>query len=196
MPLLHSNSRYLAPFTLPSFILSSPYLSTLFPIAMGSTIGFSVSPPLNPHQSAAQYHSLRRPPLHPPAWAFGPVWTTLYGIMGYASHRVYAIGLNSLSTAVRDSATKGTTLYGMSLVLNFIWMPLFFRLNLPRLALADILLLSANVAAVTVSYFKVDHLAGYLMMPYMAWLGFATYLCAGVGYLNGWDVSGVRRKTK
>lgn len=67
-------------------------------------------------------------------------------------------------------------------------MPLFFSLNLPRIALADILLLSANVAVATGCFFKVDKLAGYMMVPYMAWLGYATYICAGVGYLNGWDV--------
>lgn len=73
------------------------------------------------------------------------------------------------------------------------WMPLFFGLNLPRVALADIILLTANVGAAAGLFFKVDKVAGYMMVPYLGWLGFGTYICAGVGWLNGWDVRGKKK---
>lgn len=106
MSLRDTSSRYLAPFTLPSFILSSPAYATLLPIALGSIVGLTVSrPPRRKNRSQEQYESLKRPPGHPPGWLFGPVWTTLYGMMGYASYRVYSAGLLSVSPAVRQAAS-------------------------------------------------------------------------------------------
>ncbi|KAI5809775.1 TspO/MBR family-domain-containing protein [Peziza echinospora] len=189
MPILHSVGSLLAPFTLPTFILANPIYSTLLPITAGTLIGYGLSPPRSdPARSARQYISLRRPPLNPPSWVFGPVWTTLYGMMGYAAHRVYLHGSTSLVPSVRDAAATGITLYSVSLIFNNIWTPLFFALNRPGIALVDILLLGTTVAATTMAYSEVDSVATYLMVPYLAWVGFATYLNAGTGYLNDWDV--------
>ena len=105
MPVIHSVASLLAPFTLPTFILANPIYSTLLPITAGTLIGYSISPPRSdPNRSAKQYVSLRRPPLNPPSWIFGPVWTALYGMMGYAAHRVYLHGSTSLIPSVRDAA--------------------------------------------------------------------------------------------
>ena len=88
----------------------------------------------------------------------------------------------------------GLTLYSTSLALNYIWSPMFFTWNVPRVALVDIVLLAGSVMGAARCFFKVDEVAGWLLVPYMAWLGYATYLCAGTGYLNDWDVS--LRKSK
>jgi benzodiazapine receptor len=68
-------------------------------------------------------------------------------------------------------------------------MPLFFGLRRPALALANIVSLVGVNGYLTYLYFGVDDVAGWCMVPYLAWLGFATYLNAGVGYLNDWDIS-------
>ena len=65
---------------------------------------------------------------------------------------------------------------------------MFFKWNMPKVALADIVLLTVNVGAMAKCYYLVDKTAGYMIVPYLAWLSFATYVCAGVGYLNNWDV--------
>ena len=66
-------------------------------------------------------------------------------------------------------------------------MPLFFGLGRPIEALVDITALTASVGYLTYVWSKVDKTAAYCLVPYLGWLGFATYLTAGTGYLNGWD---------
>lgn len=72
-------TTYISSLTLPAFIFEQPAASILLPIAAGSAIGYSLSP----KETQASYKALRQPPLRPPGWVFGPVWTFLYGAMGY-----------------------------------------------------------------------------------------------------------------
>src|SRR3569833_1072318 len=112
------------------------------------------------------YLAIKQPPLRPPPSVFGPVWTVLYGLMGYAAYRGVHYGMSPLSSVEHIRMAKhGATLYTIQLGLNLIWMPLFFTLRRP-----------------------VDAVAGWCMAPYLGWLGFATYLSAGAGYLNNWDI--------
>jgi benzodiazapine receptor len=101
--------------------------------------------------------------------------------MGYASHLVYR------RTAGPNPALG---LYTFQLGLNFLWMPLFFGFRKPVAALLDITLLTACVGVLAGWFGTIDRTAGLLMWPYAAWLGFAGYLTAGVGFLNGWDIQG------
>lgn len=127
---------------------------------------------------------MKQPPLRPPPQVFGPVWTLLYGLMGYAAHRAI-----TRSPPLLASTDKMRTLYSVQLGLNILWMPLFFGLRKPVLALADIVSLISLNGYLTYLYFSVDSISGWCQVPYMVWLGFATYLTAGVGYLNNWDIS-------
>jgi len=151
---------------------------------MGSAVGYSTQP----KKTQKTYLAIRQPPLRPPAWVFGPVWTMLYGTMGYAAHRATSIGLSSLNPNIRDITKTSQFLYTSQLVLNMIWMPLFFGIHRPALALVDIVLLTGNVGALAMVWSKVDKVAAWCMVPYLCWLGFATYINAGVGYLNGWEI--------
>jgi translocator protein len=129
---------------------------------------------------------MKQPPLRPPPWVFGPVWTALYGLMGYAAHR--AIG--PYPHAVPGSPVgQAAALYTVQLGLNLAWMPLFFGMRRPVAALADIVSLVGVNGYLTYLFFDIDEIAGWCMVPYLAWLGFATYLNAGVGYVNDWDIS-------
>ena len=149
-------------------------------------------------QTIETYNQIKQPPLRPPPWVFGPVWTVLYGVTGYAAHR--AIGgalLAPRSAAQASTARVAAALYTAQLGLNLTWMPLFFRWRRPALALADITaLLGANSYLVWLFFAPdsaagglADSVAGWCYAPYVAWLGFAAYLNLGVGYLNGWDIS-------
>ena len=159
-------------------------------------------------QTIETYNQIKQPPLRPPPWVFGPVWTVLYGVTGYAAHR--AIGgalLAPRSAAQASTARVAAALYTAQLGLNLAWMPLFFRWRRPALALADITaLLGANSYLVWLFFAPdsaagglADSVAGWCYAPYVAWLGFAAYLNLGVGYLNGWDISDealLRRKVE
>lgn len=79
--------------TLPSILFSNATASILLPIAAGTAIGFST----RPTETQNTYLQLRQPPFRPPPWVFGPAWTTLYGLMGYAAHRAWTTGMGSLN---------------------------------------------------------------------------------------------------
>ena len=117
-------------------------------------------------------------------------------MMGYAAHRAYTIGASPTSLLTSSplesiSTTYHTaTLYTLQLTLNLLWMPLFFGLRRPIEATIDCAaLVGINAYLAWTWGTKVDGLAGALMVPYVAWLGFATYLSAGSGWLNEWDFS-------
>lgn len=136
-------------------------------------------------ESQKTYLALKQPPLHPPAWVFGPVWTALYATMGYAAHRAWSNGTTSVNPATVSLAKQGATLYTVQLGLNLLWTPLFFGFNRPKAALADILALGGTISYMTYIWGQVDETAGWLLAPYLAWVGFATYLCVSHGLSYG-----------
>lgn len=140
------------------------------------------------------YHNLQQPPFSPPSWLFGPAWTVLYGLMGYASHHATMTAHWSFSLAVREANDTAQTLYTTQLALNFLWMPLFFGMGRPASALGDLALLIGNVTVLMANWWSADRTAFWLMTPYYAWLGYASYLNAGVGYLNGWTLPTKKRE--
>ena len=78
--------------TLPSILFEQPAAAILLPIAAGTAVGFSISP----KETQKTYMALRQPPLKPPPKIFGPVWTVLYGLMGYGAYRAWTVGTNSI----------------------------------------------------------------------------------------------------
>ncbi len=110
--------------------------------------------------------------------------------MGYAAYRAVSTGLSPLSSPEHVRMTKaGATLYTVQLGLNLAWMPLFFVAKRPVAALVDIVALLGANAYLTYLWGSVDAVGGWCLVPYVAWLGFATYVCAGVGYLNDWNLA-------
>lgn len=119
--------------------------------------------------AAAFYAQLSRPDWTPPAWLFGPVWTVLYALMGIAAWLVWrARGFGGARGAL--------TLFVVQLVANPMWTWLFFVARRGALAFAEILVLLALIAATLVAFGRVRPLAGALLVPYLAWVGFATAL--------------------
>jgi len=108
--------------------------------------------------------------------------------MGYAAYRAYSTGMAPTASLEKHLLTKqGATLYTIQLGLNLAWMPLFFWAKRPIEATVDIVALSGVAGYLTYIWGQVDSVSAYALAPYLAWLGFATYLSAGVGYLNNWD---------
>lgn len=121
------------------------------------------------------YESLEKPVLTPPNWVFAPVWTLLYISIAIAAWLVWRSGHRS---------KLALTLWALQLVLNALWSLLFFGFERPDLALIDISVLLGILFATTVSFFRIQRVAGTLFLPYVAWVAFATYLNAGFFYLN------------
>lgn len=115
------------------------------------------------------YRRLRKPPFQPPAWVFAPVWTALYGLMSASAWRVW-------NRPAGPSRSWALALWGLQLGFNALWSPLFFRKHQPRAALVDIAALGASLAAYTAVTSKVDKGAAWMMVPYLAWVGFASAL--------------------
>ncbi|KXJ95888.1 TspO/MBR family-domain-containing protein [Microdochium bolleyi] len=165
---------------IPHQVFASPAASILLPITLGMGVGFSTM-----RSTKDTYRQISQPPLSPPGAVFGPVWTVLYGLMGYAAHRAYtAAGPTTFLTQGDVRA-----LYSLQLGLNLVWQPLFFGMRKPGVALADIIALVGVNGYLTYSFFQFEEVSGWCFVPYLAWLSFATYLNAGVGYLNQWDIS-------
>ncbi|MGA8193061.1 MAG: TspO/MBR family protein [Acetobacteraceae bacterium] len=120
------------------------------------------------------YLSLNRPPGTPPDWLFGPVWTALYVMIGVAGWLVWR----------HSASTRPLRLWGWQLAANALWTPAFFAMHSPPLALAVILLLLVLIALTTRAFLRVRRSAGLLMVPYLAWVGYATYLTASFWWLN------------
>ena len=96
-----------------------------------------------------------------------------------------------------SAAKHGATLYTIQLALNMIWMPLFFGMRRPVEATVDIVaLLGVNGYLAWLWGTQVDKMSGWLLVPYLGWLSFATYLSAGTGYLNNWDLRTAEEKAR
>jgi translocator protein len=122
------------------------------------------------------YAELRKPAWAPPTWLFGPVWTALYATIGVAAWLV----------ARRGGAGTGRALglWGVQLVLNAAWTPIFFGLRAPGIALAEISVMWLAIAATVVAFWMRRTAAGALMLPYLAWVAFAALLNFEIWRLN------------
>ncbi|KAJ8709879.1 hypothetical protein PYW08_009883 [Mythimna loreyi] len=127
----------------------------------------------------AWYQLLKKPSWTPPPWLFGPAWTILYSGMGYASYIVY-----NECGGFTDASVLPLTLYGGQLILNWTWTPVFFGWHKIGLGLLHMLALDAAAVACTVSFYNVTPNTGYFMVPYLAWLAFATSLNYSIWVLN------------
>jgi len=126
-------------------------------------------------QISTWYAGLNHPSIAPPNWVFAPVWTTLYVLMAFAAWRVWKV------TGLRSGAMA---LFAVQLALNLAWSAIFFGLHQIGGALAEIALLDAAILVATILFFRRDWLAGLLMLPYLAWTLFATFLTYAFWGLN------------
>lgn len=124
------------------------------------------------------YQSLAKPAWNPPDWVFGPVWTTLYLMMAIAAWLVLERGL------VRSEVKRALAWFVAQLILNAAWAPVFFGLRSPVGGMIIIIPLFVAIAGTASEFFRVNRWAGVLMIPYLAWSGFALFLNAAIARLN------------
>ena len=125
--------------------------------------------------AAAFYAQLSKPSWAPPASVFGPVWTALYGLMGLAAWLVW-----------RSPGFKGVALalFGAQLAANALWSWLFFAWHQGALAAVEILVLLALIVATVAAFWRTSGLAALLLVPYLAWVSFASVLTWSVWRSN------------
>lgn len=146
-------------------------------IAVCEFIGI-ISVPFTIASIPTWYATLNKPPFSPPNWIFGPVWTTLYLMMGVSLYLVWMKGLKNKKGKV------ALLFFAVQLLFNFLWSLLFFGAHSPLLALIDIFLLLYTIVIVMVKFNKISKPASYLLLPYLLWVSFATLLNFSIVILN------------
>jgi translocator protein len=131
--------------------------------------------------SASNNHwfaTLAKPSWNPPSYLFGPVWTTLYLLMGIS------VGIVWNNKTTESNKRKAYVLFAIQLFLNFWWSIFFFLFNSPALALVDIILMVITIISTIFSFSHFSKLAAWLLVPYIAWVSFATFLNFSIWNLN------------
>ena len=147
-------------------------MAVIIPLAVGGIASFfTIS------EIGSWYSTLEKPWFNPPNWIFGPVWTTLYLLMGYSSWRIW-------NTSAGKTRSKALIVYGLQLFLNFWWSIFFFHFQQIGLALIEISLLWISLFVMIVLFYKLDKPAGLLQIPYIIWVSFASLLNAAIYTLN------------
>lgn len=141
--------------------------------AIGSVFTFSAIP--------TWYALLAKPSFSPPNWLFGPVWSLLYTLMGVALFRVW----NTKPTAsTKPRRTLAFSLFGAQLVFNALWSIVFFGLHQLGPALIVIAALWLAILACIITFWRLERTAALLLLPYLAWVTFASVLNFAVWQLN------------
>jgi translocator protein len=146
--------------------------SLLIPLAVGALGGIATASSVT-----TWYATLAKPSFNPPSWVFGPVWTTLYLMMGVSLFFVWR----------RDSTperNRALVLFGVQLALNFAWSFLFFAAERPDLALVNIVLLDVAIFATIHVFRPLSRPAAAVLVPYLLWCLFATVLNGAIWNLN------------
>ncbi len=148
-------------------------VSIAAPLIVGGLSGIATA-----RSVADWYPTLRKPAFNPPSWVFGPVWTALYILMGIALYVVWRHGWE------RPEVRWAMALFAIQLALNGLWSVLFFGLRTPGLAFLEILILWLAIVATGVAFWQTSPKAGALMVPYLAWVSFASVLNGAIWLLN------------
>lgn len=125
------------------------------------------------------YAAIEKPPFNPPGFVFGPVWTTLYILMGISLYLIWMEGTG------RREVRLALIFFSTQLVLNALWTFLFFGLQSPFLGLVEIIILWLFIVATIVAFYRFNKTAAFLMVPYLAWVTFAAFLTYSIWILNG-----------
>ena len=147
-------------------------LSILLAEAVGALSGFLTQEGMELFSTA-----VAQPPLTPPPLAFPIVWSILYALMGFGSARIWLLEPS-------PERSRALNLYAIQLVVNFFWSLIFFNAQAYGFAFFWLWLLWLLVLLMILAFHKLDPLAAWLQVPYLAWLTFAAYLNLGVWYLN------------
>ena len=153
----------------PAQLRASLLRWSLFIVPAVMLLGFLSGQLAGSTADSAWFTGLEKPAIYPPAATFGIVWTILYFMMGLAFAMVCAAwGARSRGLAI--------VAFIVQLALNLAWSPVFFAMHEMQLALYILIALDVAVIVTVILFFRVRRAAGLLMLPYLAWILFATVL--------------------
>ena len=147
-------------------------LCITIPLIIGAIGGIATSTSIG-----SWYVTLNKPFFNPPNYLFGPVWTTLYILMGIS---IYLI-IQSTKTTNRK---KAIAIFCLQLFLNFWWSFLFFKFNLLGLAFIEIICIWLSIIAMIIVFKRINKTAAYLQIPYLLWVSFASVLNGTIWWIN------------
>ncbi len=148
-------------------------ISVALPLAVGGFASFFTR-----SEIGSWYATLQKPSWNPPSWVFGPVWTTLYVMMGIALYLVWKSG------APENKKRPAIALFMVQLVLNFFWSSIFFTLHQIGWALVEIVAMWVAILLTIFAFARISKLAAWLLVPYISWVSFATILTYTIWQLN------------
>lgn len=146
--------------------------AVLLPLAVGGVAGLFTTEAI-----PTWYAKLNQPSFNPPNWIFGPVWTTLYLLMGISFFLIWKLEAGK-------ERNQAMVIFLVQLLLNFCWSFFFFYFKMIGLALIEILLLWSAIVFMLVRFYKLKPVAAYINIPYLLWVTFATALNAAYFILN------------
>ena len=154
-------------------------ISSIIIIAFGSLSGLLT-------QSSVEnwYPSLQKPSFNPPNWLFGPVWLVMYFLMGISFGRIWQVLSKSRYPIVKQFARRGIIVFMIHFLINLSWTPVFFGLKSPSWALVLIITLLILIIILIRHFFRLDRVAAFVLVPYLAWVLFATILNVSIVLLN------------
>ena len=148
-------------------------ISILIPVLVGAVSGYFTSSGVNGWYAAAN-----KPWFNPPDWIFAPVWTTLYVLMGTALFLVWR------TESVKTLKQTAIILFAVQLTLNFFWSFIFFKLQQPAWAFAEIIVMLLMILLTILWFRKINVAAAWLLVPYICWVSFASVLNYSIWKLN------------
>ena len=147
------------------------FVSLLIPQLIGG-LGALVTTP----NISTWYASLNKPFFNPPSWLFGPVWTLLFLAMGIALYQIW--------TKKKSLLHKSLHWFWAQLLLNLVWSFLFFGLKNPLFSFTEIIFLWFAIYKTIQTFYKINRPSGLILVPYLAWVSFASLLNIAIFWLN------------
>jgi tryptophan-rich sensory protein len=148
-------------------------ISIAIPVAIGATSGFFTVTGVE-----SWYQTINKPSWNPPNWIFGPVWTTLYILMGIA---LFLVWKSDANPQIKKTAI---ILFAAQLTLNFFWSFIFFNQHQAGWALAEIIVMWVFILLTIFAFAPISKIAAWLLVPYISWVSFATILNYTIWKLN------------
>jgi len=124
------------------------------------------------------YANVNKPSFNPPNWLFAPVWTALYSMMGVAAALVWH------NKDAKSGVKAALIIFAVQLLLNGLWSLLFFGMQNPPLAFVEIVILWIAIVLCIRAFLPISKVAGYLLIPYLLWVSFASVLNLSIWLLN------------
>jgi tryptophan-rich sensory protein len=148
-------------------------IAVSIPVAVGATSGFFTATGVS-----NWFQTINKPSWNPPGWIFGPVWTTLYVMMGFALYLIWK------SDATVEFKKTAISLFAAQLLLNFFWSFIFFNQHQIGWAVLEIIAMWVLILLTIFAFARVNNTAAWLLVPYISWVSFATILNYTIWKLN------------